>query len=294
MTGTKNLFKMPVRNLISAACLATALTMAFAGTAFASAVTAQSPQIGEDKAREYAYADAGIDPAAVEKVRTERDYEHGQLIYDVDFYAGGTEYEYHVKAADGAILKKEVELARTDGTHVRASAQIMADKAKEIALADAGLDAGDVLFIRADLDVEDGVSVYELEFCTEKTEYDYEIDANTGEIRKKSSEPMRDANGRKYDNSRTKTVSPGKTDGHGAAAGNSAANDYIDVEKAKSAALTHAGLTAGEVVFTKAKLDYDDGYVEYEIEFRKGRMEYEYTVNARTGAILEADMDWDD
>ena len=70
------------------------------------------------------------------------------------------------------------------------------------------------------------------------------------------------------------------------------------MEKAKTIALTRAGLSAGEVTFTKAKQDREDGVPVYEIEFyTAGGVEYEYTIDARTGAVLEEDRDlpdWDD
>lgn len=46
-----------------------------------------------------------------------------------------------------------------------------------------------------------------------------------------------------------------------------------------------------DVSFTKAKLERDDGRTVYEIEFYQGYVEYDYTIDAATGAILEYDMD---
>ena len=65
------------------------------------------------------------------------------------------------------------------------------------------------------------------------------------------------------------------------------------MDKAKSIALKHAGKSASSVSFTKAKLDKDDGKVVYEIEFRSGRTEYEYDIDAYSGKILEYDIDRD-
>ena len=42
----------------------------------------------------------------------------------------------------------------------------------------------------------------------------------------------------------------------------------------------------------KVKQDWDDGRLEYEVEFESGRMEYEYTIDGTTGAILE--YEWND
>ena len=64
-----------------------------------------------------------------------------------------------------------------------------------------------------------------------------------------------------------------------------------------TAALKDAGVSSSSATFMKAKLDRDDGYYLYEIEFYSGDMEYEYEINALTGAILERDrerMDYDD
>ena len=66
------------------------------------------------------------------------------------------------------------------------------------------------------------------------------------------------------------------------------------VEKAKTLALNHAGLSAGEVSLSKAKFENDDGIMVYEIEFIKDRTEYEYTIDAASGKILEFDSEYDD
>lgn len=66
------------------------------------------------------------------------------------------------------------------------------------------------------------------------------------------------------------------------------------MERAKEIALSHAGLSAGEVYLSKAKFEDDDGVKVYEIEFYKDRMEYEYTIHAATGRILEFDAEYDD
>ena len=40
--------------------------------------------------------------------------------------------------------------------------------------------------------------------------------------------------------------------------------------------------------------DWDGGRLEYEVEFKAGGKEYEYTIDCATGAILEYETDWDD
>ncbi len=69
---------------------------------------------------------------------------------------------------------------------------------------------------------------------------------------------------------------------------------FIGEEKAKSIALEKAGLSAGDVTFDKVELDRDNGVWQYEIEFRKGRTEYDYDIKADDGSILSYDVDNDD
>ena len=65
------------------------------------------------------------------------------------------------------------------------------------------------------------------------------------------------------------------------------AKKEISLARAKKIALTHAGFTASQVRFTEAKKERDDGITKYEIEFVKGRWEYEYEIRASNGKILE-------
>lgn len=68
----------------------------------------------------------------------------------------------------------------------------------------------------------------------------------------------------------------------------------LDRDAAKAAALAHAGVSADEVRKLECELDREDGAAVYEIEFKAGSMEYEYEVDAATGAILKAEREHDD
>ena len=59
-----------------------------------------------------------------------------------------------------------------------------AEQAKEIALKHAGLANDQVSLKRVELDFDNGVQVYEVEFYYNNVEYSYEINANTGDILK--------------------------------------------------------------------------------------------------------------
>ena len=65
-------------------------------------------------------------------------------------------------------------------------------------------------------------------------------------------------------------------------------------DQALAIALEHAGLTEEQLDFSNVHLDRDDGRWVYEIEFREGRIEYEYAVRASDGKIVDFDKDWDD
>ncbi len=149
--------------------------------------------------------------------------------------------------------------------------EITLDRAKEIALERAGLDADEVTFTKARLDIDDGVREYDIEFYKGSTEYSAEIAAADGNIRS-------------WDVDRHDVYPTQNTSG---------AADDIGLDRAKEIALERAGLTASDVTFTEAKPDYDDGRYVYDIEFRQGRTEYSAEILASDGTITSWDVDND-
>ncbi len=79
-----------------------------------------------------------------------------------------------------ASLRPDITIADSS----KGSADIGLEKAKKIALEDAGLKERKVIFVTAKADFDDGRKEYEVEFYCDGTEYDYEIDAATGKILK--------------------------------------------------------------------------------------------------------------
>ncbi len=69
------------------------------------------------------------------------------------------------------------------------NAIITKESAKKIALTHAGVSEENAQRFQSKLDWEDGRQVYEIEFDYGSLEYDYEIDAKTGEILQYSKEP---------------------------------------------------------------------------------------------------------
>lgn len=62
---------------------------------------------------------------------------------------------------------------------------------------------------------------------------------------------------------------------------------------AQTVALEHAELTADQVTGLRTEYDLDDGIPQYEVEFRYGDYEYDYTIHAETGKILSRDKEYD-
>ena len=62
----------------------------------------------------------------------------------------------------------------------------------------------------------------------------------------------------------------------------------IGREKAISIALNHAGVKRSDVRELDCELDRENGVLVYDIEFEVGNMEYDYDIDAKTGAVLKA------
>ncbi len=183
---------------------------------------------------------------------------------------------------DAATRTARVETADYAAAGDPASASFIgAEAAKGLALTDAGVKADDAFFLKAYLDWEDGRAVYDVEFCVDASEYDYELDACTGHILEKDFECE------DYDWSHH--VDYHNQRGHHGDRhhGQASAADLISAESAKAKALEK--LPGGTVA--KCELDEDDGRWKYELELRKGGLEYDCEVDASSGAILKWELD---
>lgn len=69
------------------------------------------------------------------------------------------------------------------GASALASGNVTMEQAKQTALNRAGVAASDVHFTKAHKDRDDGRMIYEIEFWKGNTEYDVEVDAQTGKVR---------------------------------------------------------------------------------------------------------------
>ena len=116
---------------------------------------------------------------------------------------------------------------------------------------------------------------YEVELYTAFGEYEYMVDAYTGEILSGPANILENASG-----STPATPSGGSFGGAG-----------IGIQGAKAAALAAAGLAESQVTALTVKGDYDDGRLEYEVNFWYNSTEYEYDIDGTTGAVLKQEQE---
>lgn len=156
---------------------------------------------------------------------------------------------------------------------------ISAEEAKQIAVSNVSLNESDVAFTKVKQDHDDGILNWEIEFIANNTKYEYEINANNGNILKFEKKSVSN-NGNAINANQN------------AANANQNANAQgIDVEKAKSIAVQNAGLDINNVTFTKQKYDIDDGSAQWEIEFVANNNKYEYEINASDGSVLKSEVE---
>lgn len=284
----KNFLNTPKKKIAAVAVGAVLLVGIFLLATASAGASNTTRGIGLEKSIAVALADAGLKQEQVMGLQGHFDKENGIDSYEVSFHANGYEYDYVIKAADGAILESQIEAP--DGHSVTAdeALDIGLNKALEAALNHADVKKNDVEITQSKKDRDDGAPVYEFKFYDKNAEYEYEIDAVTGAVRSFSREAIR-----QVPSANDVSGSSGNADSSG-----NAGSDYIGADKAKSIALSHAGVNTSAASFTRAKLDRDDGRTLYEIDFYTADREYDYEIDALTGKILDYDSepldDWDD
>ena len=158
-----------------------------AGTTDQTGSNSGTQDIGEDAALQAALEAAGVSESDASRLRISKDRDDGRVVYEIRFDVDQTEYDYDVLASDGQILSSDVELRNDDrdddddrNRGSNADVAISREEAIDIALAKvSGATEND---IRIELDHDDGRYKYEGDIIYERVEYDFEIDANSGDV----------------------------------------------------------------------------------------------------------------
>lgn len=231
------------------------------------------------KAANIAAEDAAISATTLNEVA-------GTSCYKVEFTSGDYAYAYTVNAETGAVMEMssreknavdtqaqtEATVSAADSATTQSSAAATAqtvtgtvdeEMAQKIALEHAGVKATDATITKSKLDYEGRRQVYEIEWYAGGKKYDYEIAVDTGEILSSG-----------YDE---------KTSGWSVS---NSSNVTVSEADAKQTALGRvSGATEKDIY--EWQFDYDDGRPEYEGKIIYGGTEYDFTIDASSGAVIE-------
>lgn len=264
MLQIRQFFNTRKRALTSSAVAVAILALAGTGTAFATETVARNTSIGSGNAQNFAFADAGVDPTSATGIRTEFDFEQGQFIYEVEFLANGTEYEYWIKASDGSIVKKEQDLI--DPTISSAQKTTTPSTPQDTQQS-------------TPAQTQQSVPAQAPQSVPAQTQQS--TPAQTQQSAPAQTQQSAPAQAQQSASVKTQQSAPAQA-------------QQISIDTAKATAVSHAGFQTADVTFSKAKLDHEDGRTIYEIEFFNNHVEYEYEIDAITGSVLKSDSDYDD
>ena len=264
--------------------------------------TAAAGDVTETEAASIAMEHAGVKEDDALSLRVSQEEEDGVAVYDVEFATADRRYHCDVVRSSGEVLnfsynavtsgddqaddgaaaqtsgaqESSASAAQTDDASAADAQQSTASsgaideaQARSIALEHAGVAESDAKFYRVERDSDDGRAVYEVEFYSGNTEYDYEISAETGEILS-------------YDSD---------IEGWAAQSGN-AEGSAVTLEQARELVLERVpGAAASDVQIEQER---DDGRDIYEGEVYYDRTEYEFEIDASTGSFIKWSVDYRD
>lgn len=264
--------------------------------------TAAAGDVTETEAASIAMEHAGVKEDDALSLRVSQEEEDGVAVYDVEFATADRRYHCDVVRSSGEVLNfsynavtsgddqaDDGAAAQTSGTQESSASAAQTDdasaadaqqstassgaideaQARSIALEHAGVAESDAKFYRVERDSDDGRAVYEVEFYSGNTEYDYEISAETGEILS-------------YDSD---------IEGWAAQSGN-AEGSAVTLEQARALVAERIpGVSADSV---QIEQDREDGRDIYEGEVYYDRTEYEFEIDASTGSFIKWSVDYRD
>lgn len=206
MRNNKKFFQSPTKITITVICTVAVLSVLAIGTAFSANIIKTSTGTKNsveatnntdavnnadftknlDTAKSIAISDAGLTEAEVTFTKEKLEYEDGIAVYEIEFYSSANRYEYEINAKTGDIVSRELKSNKPSAvqpdTNTENAAQFTLNDAKETAAKHAGFSADELNFSKADMESDNGIIVYEIEFFREGIDYEYKINASTGTI----------------------------------------------------------------------------------------------------------------
>ena len=146
----------------------------------------------EEEAKKIALDDAGVSESNVTRIRMKREYDDGRELYSVEFYVDAEEYDYDIEISSGKIISKDFDIdddfKAGSGGQSSQNDIISEDEAVAIVLERISGASADDVWIQ--LDRDDGKTYYEGDVYYDNKEYEFEIDAATGQVTDWSEEAM--------------------------------------------------------------------------------------------------------
>lgn len=151
--------------------------------------------ISKEKAQEIALKRIDLSAEKADFVKVDIDKEDNTYKYEVKIFAGDMKYEVEIDVKSGAVLDVDLEHIDPndiDDEYFETSEYIGKANAKKFALAKAGLLETEVSELNCEFELDRNVALYEVDFVKDDKEYEYDVDALTGEIISEDIEQVED------------------------------------------------------------------------------------------------------
>lgn len=283
--------------------------------------------IGQEKAKQAAISHAGASADKLTEYEIELDFEHGVMVYEVEFKCEGFEYDYEIDAVTGAVLKSGKEpdndyvpprtdtaqpetgsssqtggnAPQTDNSSSPANngntpqtnqnpGQASSEDQNSKASYISEEQAKNAALSHAGVSAN-AITAYESGLDREHGIMVYDIDFKCEGFEYDYEIDAATGSVLKNQKERDDDYIPAQSGGSQTSGGS---GSYISEARAKEIAFTHAGVAANAVYEYEADLDDEHGKMIYEIEFKAGNYEYEYEIDAVSGSVLKYKWDEDD
>lgn len=291
-----------------------------AGGLYAKHKIAESNSIGKEYAAKFAADEAGYKIEEVVVKTVDFKNSNGRYVYHVELEKDDKTYEYDLLASNGSIISRgqdaKVDVATIDDskeTTTKKQANVETNEVKK----ESNTDKKDTSSTKKEVNVEKKESDKKNNISADMKDKQSTVKKNKQSSVKKTEnkvtakagkekEPTKSSpkNGSKStksvvtkpkdSTSNTTNTTKKTTEKNSNSSTNKSKSPYIGSDTAKNIALKHAGVSTAKAVFSKAKLEEDDGVMYYQVEFSSGSYEYEYDIAAKTGKIIDYEWDNDD